>query len=103
MKFRPVLVPFFMIVAVLTTWGQTAGTERTVEESYLQDPLETMIIKEQAYSDSKDMKLVALQYLRQSIDDGRANPEMMKSLEYLALESTLIIARTGNGDRKSVV
>jgi hypothetical protein len=93
----------FVILAVLSSapaWSQTStGTERTVEESYLQDPLETMIIREQAYSDSKDMKLVALQYIRQSLDEGRVSPDVRKALEYLALESTMTIVRSGGVGR----
>ena len=71
----------------------------TVEESYLQDPLETMIIREQAYSDSKDMKLVALQYIRQALDEGRASSEVRKALEYLALESSTTVVRAGGVGR----
>ncbi|PKL26654.1 MAG: HEAT repeat domain-containing protein [Spirochaetae bacterium HGW-Spirochaetae-3] len=87
-------------LAFAPAWSQTTtGGERTVEESYLQDPLETMIIREQAYSDSKDMKLVALQYIRQSVDEGRVSPEVRKALEYLALESSMTIVRSGGVGR----
>jgi hypothetical protein len=89
-----------VVVAITPVWSQsTTGTERTVEESYLQDPLETMIIREQAYSDSKDMKLVALQYIRQSIDKGRTSPEVRKALEYLATETSMTIVRAGGVGR----
>lgn len=94
---------FFVAViafAIIPCWAQTgSGGERTVEESYLQDPLETMIIREQAYSDSKDMKLVALQYIRQSLDEGRAGSEIRKALEYLATETTSVIIRAGGVGR----
>ena len=92
-----------LVLAVLAfspAWSQaTAGGERTVEESYLQDPLEMMIIREQAYAESKDMKLVALQYIRQALDEGRANPEVRKALEYLASESSLVVVRAGGVGR----
>jgi len=88
------------VLALVPVWSQAAaGGERTVEESYLQDPLETMIIREQAYSDSKDMKLVALQYIRQSLDEGRVSPEVRTALEYLALESTMTVVRSGGVGR----
>jgi hypothetical protein len=73
----------------------SGGGEKTVEEAYLQESLETMIITEQAQSDSKDMKLVALDYIKQALDAGRKNDEIRKSLEYLALESTTMVARSG--------
>ncbi len=73
--------------------------EKTVEESYLQESLETLIIKEQAQADNKDMKLVALQYAKQAIDAGRRNEEIRKSLEYMALESTNVIVRSAGVGR----
>ncbi|MDP3130285.1 MAG: HEAT repeat domain-containing protein, partial [Bacillota bacterium] len=75
--------------------AQSGGAEKTVEESYLQESLETMIIKEQSLSENRDMKVSALKFIKQAIDDGRQNPEIEKSLEYLALETTNVIIRTG--------
>jgi len=97
---RSVATLLVVALAVGAAFGQakTSG-ERTVEESYLQDPLETMIIREQAYADSKDMKLVALQYIRQSLDEGRAGPEVRKTLEFLATETTMTVVRAGGVGR----
>jgi HEAT repeat protein len=89
------IILLVILAPCATLWGQaTARTERTVEESYLQDPLETMVIREQAYAANKDMKLVALQYVRQALEEGRANPEIRKTLEYLASEGTMTIVRS---------
>lgn len=76
-----------------------AGGERTVEESYLQDSLEVMIIREQAYAESKDMKLVALQYIRQAVDEGRTNPEIARALEFLATETSSTVVRAAGVGR----
>lgn len=101
MKRKIVTLIVLASLACTTVWSQTVATggERTVEESYLQDPLEIMIIREQAYSDSKDMKLVALQYIGQALDEGRANPEIRKALDYLATESSLTVVRAGGVGR----
>ncbi|MBN2875608.1 MAG: HEAT repeat domain-containing protein [Spirochaetales bacterium] len=81
-------------------WSQAAaGTERTVEESYLQDSLENMIIREQAYAESRDMKMLAIQFAKNAVDEGRTGPELQKSLEYLALETTMTIVRSGGVGR----
>ena len=89
-----------IVLFIVPCWAQTgSGGERTVEESYLQDPLEIMIIREQAYADSKDMKLIALQYIKQSLDEGRGGPEIQKALEYLATETTATIIRSGGVGR----
>lgn len=71
-----------------------AGGEKTVEEAYLQDSLETMIISEQSKSDNKDMKLVALQYIKDAVDHGRKNAEIESSLSYLALEGNFVVTRS---------
>lgn len=72
-----------------------ARTERTVEEAYLQQSLEGMIIREQAYAESKDMKLIALQYIKQAVDEGRATQEIQQTLEFLSTEGILDVTRSG--------
>lgn len=87
----------FAIVAMVPAFAQAPATggERTVEESYLQESLETMIIREQAYGEGKDSKLVALQYIRQAVEEGRTTPDIQAALDYLALESSYTIVRSG--------
>lgn len=85
--------------AQASTQPAAKSGEKTVEEAYLQESIETMIIKEQAASDTKEMKLVALQYAKQAIDAGRKNEDMRAALEYLALESTQVVARSGGYGR----
>ncbi|NLJ45266.1 MAG: HEAT repeat domain-containing protein, partial [Treponema sp.] len=84
-----------LLVAVLAGVAAqtTSSGEKTVEEAYLQETLETMIIKEQARGDTRDLKLLALQYIKQSIDEGRKNEEVRRSLEYLALETSTTVVR----------
>ncbi|HSV55951.1 MAG TPA: HEAT repeat domain-containing protein [Magnetospirillaceae bacterium] len=88
-----------LIAASLQGAAQTAVPgERTVEEAYLQETLETMIIREQSRGDTRDLKHLALQYIRRSIDEGRKSEEIRKALEYLALEtSTTIVREAGVG------
>ena len=92
------VVALFGLLFVQATAAQAAPAaqsgERTVEEAYLQESLETMIIKEQSQSDNKDMKLVALKYIKQAIDGGRKNEDVRRSLEYLALETTQTVTRS---------
>jgi HEAT repeat protein len=89
-----------ILLGTVSAWSQAAaGGERTVEESYLQESLETMIIREQAFADSKDMKLVALQYIRQAVEEGRTNPDVRKALEFLATETSSTVVRAGGVGR----
>ena len=75
------------------TSTQPGTGEKTVEEAYLQSSLETMIIREEAESDTRDMKQLALQYAKQAIDAGRKNDDIRNSLAYLATETINISAR----------
>jgi hypothetical protein len=70
------------------------GGEKTVEEAYLQESAETVMVRELAHSDDKDGKLVALAYARKAMDGGRKSDEIRSSLEYLALENTEVIVRS---------
>lgn len=71
------------------------GSEKTVEEAYLQESAETVMVRELSHSDDKDGKLIALAYARKAMDGGRKSDEIRASLEYLALENTQVIARSG--------
>jgi hypothetical protein len=65
----------------------------SVEESYLQESVETMIIREQSRADSRDMKMVALEYINDAIGRGNTGEEVRSALEYLALEGVMNKAR----------
>jgi ABC-type transport system substrate-binding protein len=71
--------------------GQNRGNnqEMSVEESYLQQSVELMIIREQSRAESRDMKLVALEYIGDAIDRGNTGEEVRSALEYLGLEGIL--------------
>jgi len=70
------------------------GGEKTVEEAYLQESAEAMMVKELSRSDDKEGKLLALTYARKSMDAGRKNDDVRNSLQYLALENSDVIARS---------
>lgn len=88
---------FFMLTVVaLAVVSQAAGQsngEMSVEESYLQEAIELMIIRETSHSDGLEQKLIALEYISNAIDQGRMNDEIRATLEYLSLEGTLNKAR----------
>jgi len=73
--------------------------ELSVEESYLQESIEAMVIKEQARADSRDMKLIALEYVGEAIAAGRGNEETLKTLDFLALEGVVNKSREGGVGR----
>jgi hypothetical protein len=74
--------------------AKSQSGEKTVEEAYLQESAEAMMIKELSRSEDKEGKLLALDYARKSLDAGRKNDEVRSSLQYLALENTEILVRS---------
>lgn len=73
--------------------SQEKKSETSVESEYLSS-VEDVVITELANSDERDNKLVALQYLEAAVNDGRATPDMINSLDHLAGEGISSESRT---------
>jgi hypothetical protein len=73
--------------------AQTSGREMSVEESYLQESNEIKIIRDQVRGDSEEQKLLALEFIKDAIGRGNDREEIRASLEYLATEGTVVMAR----------
>jgi HEAT repeat protein len=84
---------FIMLVAALIAVVSAAGQEMSVEESYLQESIELMVIRETSRSDSRDQKMVALQYINEAISRGNKGEDIRQALEYLSLEGIMNQAR----------
>jgi len=82
-----------MLMAQTRPGISTTDREMSVEQSYLQESVELMIIREQSRTDSRDMKLVALEYIGDAINRGNRSDEIRASLEYLGLEGVVNVAR----------
>lgn len=70
----------------------------TIEELYLSQNVELQILRGQALSDDRDMKLLALQSIRSMIEEGGLsadNPGVLTVLEALAHEGTRRQVRSG--------
>jgi HEAT repeat protein len=85
--------------AVSMAAGQNSNTssntnrEMSVEESYLQESVELMVIRETSRADSRDQKLVALEYIGDAISRGNTGEEVRAALEYLSMEGVMNKAR----------
>ena len=73
--------------------SQTSSRDMTVEESYLQESIEMMIIRETARANTREQKMIALEYIADSIDRGNTNPEIAQTLGYLSMEGRMIQSR----------
>ena len=86
-----VITAVFIVSAV---FAQTSsGREMTVEESYLQESIEIMIIRETARGESRDQKLIALEYIGDAIGRGNTNDEIRQTLEFLSREGRMTVVR----------
>ena len=86
-----------MVAGQTTTRRTTTGREMSVEQSYLQESVELMIIREQSRAESRDMKLVALEYINDAISRGNKGEEIRAALEYLGTEG--IVNKTRENGR----
>ena len=78
-----------MVIAQSNSRAPTSNQEMSVEQSYLQESVELMIIREQSRAESRDMKLVALEYINDAIKRGNKGQEIKSALEYLGLEGVV--------------
>jgi hypothetical protein len=91
MKQAMVVVFCILVVFPGGVYAQTAGTQRTIEEFYLDQDIDVAIIRGQALSGSREMKMLALQSMRAMIERGSIspdNPAVIPVLENLAIEGT---------------
>jgi hypothetical protein len=73
--------------------NRNSNQEMSVEESYLQESVELMIIKEASQSGSREQKLIALRYIGDAIERGNTGEDIRQALEYLSFEGVVNKAR----------
>jgi HEAT repeat protein len=84
----------FLLAAVVSvsTVAAQRSSEMTVEESYLQESIELMIIRETARSNTREQKFIALEYIGDAIDRGSKSDDIRQTLEFLSREGRRTIA-----------
>ncbi|MDR2159460.1 MAG: HEAT repeat domain-containing protein [Treponema sp.] len=96
---RPAAVAMFFFSVLAAVFAQNSNTggdtnrEMSVEESYLQESLELMVIRETSRADTRDQKLVALEYIGEAIEQGNNGEDIRGALEYLSMEGVMNKAR----------
>lgn len=74
----------------------------TVEESYLQESVDLMIIREQSRAEGREMKLSALSNIKAAIGRGVKGGEVLNALEYMALDGILNKTAYKGGDTPDI-
>jgi len=82
------------VFAVSIVYAQSSsGREMSVEESYLQQSIELMIIRETARATTREQKFIALEYIGDALERGNTSDEIRQTLEYLSREGRRTVAR----------
>jgi len=94
-SFKRLSILIIAAVIITATAAAQSGTRRemTVEESYLQESIELMIIRETARGNTRESKMIALDYIGEAIERGNTNDEIRQTLEFLSMEGTRSVAR----------
>jgi len=71
----------------------TSGNEMSVEESYLQQSIELMIIRETARATTRESKMIALEYIGEALGHGNTSDDIRQTLEYLSREGRRTMSR----------
>jgi len=88
-----ILIMTAVIITSTVTAQSNAKKEMSVEESYLQESIEIMIIRETARAYTREQKLIALEYINDAIERGSTNDEIRQTLEFLSREGRMNMAR----------
>ncbi|MDR0636736.1 MAG: HEAT repeat domain-containing protein [Treponema sp.] len=76
-------------LALLTGQDSRSGRGIALEESYLQESMDSMLIREQSRSESREVKESALATIEAALQRGTRNEEIRSALETLGLEGTV--------------
>jgi len=92
-RFSILVAAVVFITSTVTAQNTSARREMTVEESYLHESIELMIIRETARSHTREQKQLSLDYIRDAIERGSTNDEIRQTLEFLSREGRRTLAR----------
>jgi hypothetical protein len=81
------------VIITAAAFAQDSRREMTVEESYLQEAIEIMIIRETARANTRESKMMSLEFIGEALERGNTNDEIRQTLELLSTEGTRTVAR----------
>jgi hypothetical protein len=87
-----ILITASVIAVSAITAQSNSGGNLSIEESYLKESIELMIIRETARANTREQKFVALEYINDAISRGSKNDDIRQTLEFLSREGRRSIA-----------
>jgi len=92
-RFSALIIAVLIAIPAGYVQSQSSDSDLSVEESYLQEAVDLMIVRETSKQDSLEQKLIALAFIGSLIEQGSTNEEIRTTLERLSLEGTNVQAR----------
>jgi HEAT repeat protein len=92
-RFSALIIAALIAIPAGYVQSQSSDSDLSVEESYLQEAVDLMIVRETSKQDSLDQKLVALAFIGSLLEQGSTNEEIRLTLERLSLEGTNVQSR----------
>jgi HEAT repeat protein len=80
-------------VLAVPVFAQVNNSDMTVEQSYLQESIELMIIRETARAETREQKLIALDYISDALERGSTSDDIRQTLDFLSREGRRTVAR----------
>ncbi|MCL2209682.1 MAG: HEAT repeat domain-containing protein [Treponema sp.] len=93
---RRFLVLLTVSVILISNVPAQSNPSMTIEESYLQESIELMIIRETARASSREQKFIALEYISDAINRGNKSDDIRLTLDFLSREGRRSVARENN-------
>jgi len=92
LSFKRFFILMTAVAAAVSIAAAQSNNEMTVEESYLQESIELMIIRETARASSREQKFIALEYIGYAIDRGNKSDDIRQTLDFLSREGRRSVA-----------
>jgi len=91
-SFKRFLVLLTVSVIMISNVPAQVHHDMTVEQSYLQESIELMIIRETARASSREQKFIALEYISDAITRGNKSDDIRLTLDFLSREGRRSVA-----------
>jgi hypothetical protein len=92
-RFSALIIAALIAIPAGYVQSQSSDSNLSVEESYLQETVDLMIVRETSRQDSLNQKLAALEFIGSLLEQGNTNEEIRMTLERLSLEGTNVQSR----------
>jgi len=92
-RFSALIIAALVAIPLCYGQSQNSKSELSVEESYLQEAVDLMIVRETSKQESQEQKLIALAFIGDLIEQGNTSDDIRLVLERLSLEGTNVQAR----------